>query len=125
MKHGPLTSILLGLLVVLPSLSYAAVRHVPAQYSTIQGAVNAASPGDTVLVAPGTYLENVYVPKKVALLSESGPEVTTIDGQGLAPVVLVEWNVDHASVEGFRITHGYDQGFYLAAGIDIEVQVPS
>ncbi|MBX3373940.1 MAG: hypothetical protein KF817_08895 [Phycisphaeraceae bacterium] len=31
------------------------VRHVPADYATIQQAISAAVPGDTVLIAPGVY----------------------------------------------------------------------
>jgi len=34
---------------------------VPDHYSTIQGAVNAASPGDKIIVRAGTYTENVKV----------------------------------------------------------------
>jgi parallel beta-helix repeat protein len=37
------------------------VRHVPAEYQTIQGAVDAATPGDLVLIALGTYREEVTV----------------------------------------------------------------
>ncbi|RYE13824.1 MAG: hypothetical protein EOP51_29140, partial [Sphingobacteriales bacterium] len=34
-------------------------RFVPQQYATIQAAINASSPSDTVLVAPGQYFENL------------------------------------------------------------------
>ena len=32
---------------------------VPSQYNTIQNAINASVTGDTVLVSPGTYYENI------------------------------------------------------------------
>src|SRR4051794_29059365 len=38
-----------------------------ATFSTIQSAVVAAAPGDTVQVCPGTYNENVTVPKSITL----------------------------------------------------------
>jgi Right handed beta helix region len=38
------------------------VRDVPSEYRTIQAAVDAARPGDLVLIAPGTYSEQVVVP---------------------------------------------------------------
>ena len=42
-------------------LSEAQIIHVPQDYPTIQEAVNAAEFGDTVLVAPGNYLENIQM----------------------------------------------------------------
>ena len=114
--------LLLGLLLAVSVPARSATIRVPADQPTIQAGVNAATVGDTVLVGPGTYLENVIVDRRVALLSEAGAEVTTIDGQGIAPTVLVEYDVDHASIEGFRVTGGFDQGWYNAAGIDVELQ---
>jgi hypothetical protein len=43
------------------SLAEDNVREVPEEYDTIQAAVDAASPGDLVLISPGTYKESVTV----------------------------------------------------------------
>jgi hypothetical protein len=39
--------------------SFAIVINVPGEHPTIQGAINAATDGDTVLVSHGTYYENI------------------------------------------------------------------
>ena len=50
-------------------------------FCKIQDGINAASDGDTVLVLPGTYIENInFLGKAITLMSSDGPEVTTIDG---------------------------------------------
>ena len=41
------------------SLLYADIINVPADIDSIQGGINLANPGDTVLVQPGTYVENI------------------------------------------------------------------
>jgi nitrous oxidase accessory protein len=46
------------------------VIRVPQDYPTIQGAINAASSGDTILVSAGTYYEKVWVNKSVSLIAE-------------------------------------------------------
>mgnify|MGYP000203284726 CR=1 FL=1 len=46
-------------------------------FTTIQAAVTAASSGDTIEVAAGTYKENVTINKALTLLSASGKDVTT------------------------------------------------
>jgi len=90
----------------LPAPAQSATIRVPADQPTIQDAVNAAIDWDTILVAPGTYFENVTIDRTITLISQAGPEVTTIDGQNLDQVVLINSGVDHVVIEGFRVTHG-------------------
>ena len=62
-----------------PLPSYAADLHVPAQYATIQAAVDAASSGDTIQIAPGTYNERVAISgKSIVLRGQRGAAAQTI-----------------------------------------------
>jgi hypothetical protein len=73
--------LVIGLSTGLSLPAFSAVVRVPADYGTIREAVEAASPGDTVLVAPGSYTDPyVIIDKSLILLSEGGREVTVLDG---------------------------------------------
>ena len=57
-----------------------ATIKVPADYTSIQLAVNQAVYGDTVLVSPGTYLESVTLSgKNIVVTSEDGAGTTIIE----------------------------------------------
>ncbi len=56
------------------------VRKVPAQYQTIQKAVDAAKPGDLVLVSPGTYHEAVTVETSDIVIRGLDRATTVLDG---------------------------------------------
>jgi len=99
---------------------YAEIRNVPSQYATIQSAINASVHGDTVLVTPGTYLENInFRGKNIVLTStfyiSNDPSLissTIIDGsspthQDTGSCVIICRGEDSTAVlQGFTITRG-------------------
>ncbi len=90
-------------------LARAAVIQVPEDHATIQSAIDAAAPGDEILVAPGSYAETIdFKGKAIALRSIGGPEVTTIDGSGLNQSVVrcVSGELSDTVLQGFTITGG-------------------
>jgi nitrous oxidase accessory protein NosD len=90
--------------------------RVPQQYPTIQGAINAAADGDTVLVAPGTYVENLLISRPLTLRSTAGAESTTIDGGAVGPVMVVRGTgAEVVTVSGFTLTNGFNT-FSLPGG---------
>ena len=74
-------------------------------YTTIQEGINAASNGDTVLVAPGTYNENInFNGKAITVISSQGAANTIIQGDGTAAVVTFNSAEQRNSVlDGFTI----------------------
>ena len=75
-------------------------------FSTIQAAIDASSDGDTVLVASGTYFENVdYKKKNIVVISMAGSDSTTIDGMATGSVVIMDTTLN-AVLSGFHLTNG-------------------
>ena len=105
--------------------------RVPLNYPTIQAAINAAANGDTVLVAPGTYVENInFSGKAITVTSESGPEITLIDGNRADSVVKFISGEGRSSVlSGFTVLNGrsgFDTpGFGDGGGIWIRNSSPT
>ncbi|HEY1192265.1 MAG TPA: right-handed parallel beta-helix repeat-containing protein [Gemmata sp.] len=81
---------------------------------SIQRAVDAASVGDTVTVADGTYTENVTIGKNLTLVSANGRAATTI--QGVTGVGALGTVVVTGTTSGVTIG-GTGQGFTIQ-GID-------
>ncbi len=89
--------------------------RVPEDAASVQSGLDMAAPGDTVLVGPGQYEENIVLPSSVLLTSASGPLQTTLDGRGLGPVLKADGAVGFA-VSGFTITGGLMTEFSGGAG---------
>jgi hypothetical protein len=104
--------------------------HVPGDQPTIQGAIDAANNGDTVLVAPGTYFENInFNGKAITVTSSSGAvSQTVIDGGQKAPVVTFN-NSEGANsvIGGLTLQNGSDVSSFssLGGGIFVESASPT
>ncbi len=92
-------------------------HHVPADFATIQAAIDAAQSGDTVLVAPGFYIQNLTIAGKgIRLESSAGAAATLISGLvGPGATISVGPGLGRALViEGFTIADG--QGLPATSG---------
>ena len=105
--------------------------YVPDDYASIQEALNAVNSGDTILVAAGTYVENInFMGKDVVVMSADGPEVTIIDGNQNGSVVSISSGETEAAVlDGFTITNGngtlYDGSIYGGGVFILDNSSPS
>lgn len=93
-RSAPTISVTAALLLIVPFApgpSHAAASRltVPTQFSTIQSAIDAAHPGDTIRILPGTYVEQLTIAKDLNIAG-SGAGSTRI----AAPAVLAPRQVN-------------------------------
>ncbi|MCA8953063.1 MAG: right-handed parallel beta-helix repeat-containing protein [Planctomycetes bacterium] len=102
---------------------------VPSQYPTIGAALAAAPGGATILVAPGTYQENLVWPAVdgIHLISTDGAATTTIDGAQSGTVVVFGSGLTRRTwLIGFTITNGFlNVSHSNGAGIRIDGASPT
>jgi len=104
---------------------------------TLNAAINATRAGGTVLVAAGTYAENVLVTRPVTILGgfdadfsrvDSVASPVTLDGRGLDAVITVFTPTDspHPLVlKGLRIVNGNSSGAFGGAGGGLRLGGPT
>ncbi len=101
--RSSLFAIVIGGSIVFAEALGAATLHVPGQYPQIQIAIDAAQSGDTVLVAPGVYVEALTM-KAGVTLKGSGWKKTVIDGGQVGNVISITGaNVSAFAIEGFTL----------------------
>lgn len=96
-------------LFLLTLSGFSATITVPITFPTIQQAIDAAKDGDTILVLPGSYAENInFNGKAVIVRSDKGPRITCIDGMQSGSVVsFYNQEGPDSILDGFTITNGY------------------
>jgi hypothetical protein len=118
----------LALLIVFTSpLLQARVINVPEDFETIQAGIDSSADGDTVLVQPGRYIENINFEGKgitVASLILATGDTTYLDStvirssdrSGRSVVVFLNDEGEESKLIGFTLTNGtsdYGGGIYI------------
>jgi parallel beta-helix repeat protein len=127
----PLLGVLVAAMVSLPAPALADGHRVIRVATTIQAAVDAAGPGDTIVVPPGTYRESVLIDKSGLTLRGSrgavidargftngirvgsGEETPGPDGFPVCPPLALR----NITVEGLTVRNAQDNGILLT-GVD-------
>lgn len=122
---------LFTLLVLSYTTLAATIINIPGDYETIQAGIDSSNSGDTIVVDPGTYFENVdFSGKNIVLTSNflfSNDTLdiiaTIIDGNASGSVVSIHSSEDStAQLVGFSVTNGYSE---TGAGIFIDQASPT
>ncbi len=115
-----------------------AVINVPLDQPTIQDGIDAANPGDTVMVGPRIYSGDLnrdleFGGKAIVVKSEMGPEMTTINPEGdisepHRAFRFVAGEDGNSIVDGFTITGGFgpfERDRFIGGGIYCENSSPT
>jgi hypothetical protein len=88
------------------------VHTVTAGLGTIQDAVNAAAPGDAIVIGPGVYNEAVYVDTANLLIHGFDRNLTVLDGGSTITApgknIGIQIDADHVVVENLTV-HNYTE----------------
>jgi len=85
---------------------------VPTDFPTIQAAISASSPGDTIKVLPGTYIEQITISKNLTIIGSgakstiiAAPPVVELEPNVIGRPYIVEVNNEtQVTMKGFTIT---------------------
>lgn len=115
MEKSFIKPFVVSIFMLLPVAAMAAIIQVPEDQPTIQDGIDIAADGDLVMVAPGTYVENILiVDKDITVQSQCGPNITIIDGNEEPNAVFINLT-DESILDGFTIQNGFQSGICSAS----------
>lgn len=87
-------------------------KQVPTVFPSIQGAINASETGDTIVIQPGIYHEDLVLEDRGITLTSADPQdpevvaATVIQGSGYSSVVRISGENQMTALRGLTITGG-------------------
>lgn len=103
--------------------AHAAKLHVPKDFPTIQQAIDAAAPGDVILVAPGTYPETLTIEAKsgLTLRGKKAKKVIVDGGGAVDPLLQIGGSSQDIAIERLTFRNAGASGLEvsLATGVSI------
>ena len=84
-------------------------------YTSIQTAIDAANPGDTIFVYSGTYAQDLEIGKSLTLIGEN-KATTTVVGSG----TIVRITADSVDISGFTLSGGLSMYFQYSGNHRID-----
>lgn len=107
-------------LLALPAAAFAADLRVGAgqAYETIQAAVDAASPGDRILVGPGVYAEYLIIgTERLSLVGDDA--IIDDPGGSRRSSAMVDIDASQVALQGFRFRAGADGVYGWGDGLRV------
>jgi len=96
--------LILFVTITIPTTAEARELRVPHPYRSVQAAVNVASPGDTVVLAPGRYKGAVRIQKDLTLVGAGQARTTIHEHVGHGAVVTIENST--VTISGLEVNGG-------------------
>jgi peptide/nickel transport system substrate-binding protein len=88
-------------------------------YPTVQAAINAASPGATVIITPGIYNESIVINKTLTIIGLPG-SAPTFNGGGSGIAITLLPGASGSIIAGIVITH-WDQGILIIGATNVKI----